>query len=701
MRHRSKLPGRVIVFLLALSALVLLTSGWATVSSQSTSTSQSSRPSSPQPPLHNPNVIRVEVPIVNVDVDVLDKKGRPVGGLTKDDFTVYENNIQQAITNFDYVHSRGLTSPKPSILSDVPRVSNPPNYMVFLFDNSSMSAMRQQEAKRAVSKFINQGLHPGDYVAVALYRTSLMILQNFTNNKEAILKAVDSAVTGARPFLQQEATGEGPYILDRIPQMIYSPQNSGSVPFRVSGQGLFFGIMGLSDSLAPIEGRKSVVAFTEGGSLPVTSAVNVANRAGVTIYAIDNKQLNANFPSAAPVWQSALEYNPASPESSTVLLSDSNGFYVRNSNDFAATLQQIGSEIRNYYSLGYESSNAPPDGKYRKIRVEVKRRGVHLAYLKGHFSQKPQDALAGTPTAQLLMKSIQTKAAATDGPLRMVADYFYQPAGGVRVPITLSIPVHSLKMGKQHAPDQVSIMGVAFRDDGSVAAQFSDAIPVEIDENRMKTLPADSAIPYSNFFLLEPGKYRFKIAVQDQGGLIGAVEQPVDIPAYRSGQLTTSSLVLSDSMQPVSDLLGNVEAQLLDEKNPLVFKGTRVNQSVAKRFYQNGRMNLFFTVYNLAADPATKAPNLLLSYSIMTPTKILFELPLTRFTDLPKMQNGALPFALTILLGQFPPGSYTVQVLVRDGVTNATRYLYRQFEIKSGAPRDSSATFNAHQKNSE
>ncbi|MBZ5555356.1 MAG: hypothetical protein LAO21_21825 [Acidobacteriia bacterium] len=203
----------------------------------------------------------------------------------------------------------------------------------------------------------------------------------------------------------------------------------------------------------------------------------------------------------------------------------------------------------------------------------------------------------------------------------------------------------------------------------------------------MKDLPEDAAITYPNYFNLASGKYRLKMAVRDQGNLIGTVEQPLDIPAIQTGQFATSSLVLSAELQPVSSLLGNMEAQLLDEKNPLVFNGTRVYQSVGRKFYRNGRLILFFAVYNLAIDPTSKAPTLLLSYSVMTQEKTVYEQPLTHMTELPNMENGALPLALIIPLKQFPAGIYTVQVMVRDGLTHATRFIHDQIVVEPETPK--------------
>lgn len=636
---------------------------------QTPATTQSSTLSAPNAPLENPKVIRVEVPIVTVNVVAVDGRGRPVTGLTKTDFQVYENNVLQTITNFEYADASAQTQQLPSITSDLPRASNPPNYMIFLFDNSTMEVTHQKEAERVTLQFIDQNFRPGDYVALAYFRTSLQILQNFTNKKDRIKEALSAIVTGAPPFHQTEDPGgiDPNDAFQQLHSMNY--MNRGD-------RGLSSALNGLANSIGPIKGRISIIAFSDALGLSSESndkwsaAISAMSGADITVYTVLASPRKANFP-------------PTGLDTSVLMVpsSDSGIAATTNTSDFKSRLREIESAMRNYYSIGYESSNQLHDGKFRSIRVEVKKRGIRLQYHKGYSDQKPQDAIVGTPAAQQLTEAIQAMAPMTALPVQMVADYFYESDGHVRAPVYVRIPINNLK-AKRPGPNTFDVMGVAFREDGSIAARFSDTIPVEFDENQLKSLPVDAAITYPNSFNLATGSYRLKVAVQNQMSVIGTVEETLDIPAYQAHQLASSSLVLVDDMQPMSNLLGDVEAQLLDQKNPLVFKGTKILPSVTRTFHRNGSMTLFFTIYNLAIDPVSKAPTLLVSYSIMTPQRTLYELPLTRLTQLPKMENGTLPLALTIPLGQFPLGAYTVQIMLRDGLTNANRYISDQFEVQ-------------------
>lgn len=369
-----------------------------------------------------------------------------------------------------------------------------------------------------------------------------------------------------------------------------------------------------------------------------------------------------------------------------VLLSmavETGGFYIRNTNDFGPGLQAIKSEMRNFYSLGYEPNNKNHDGKFRSIRVELRKKGLQVKYRKGYFDRKSQDALAGTPAEKPLNSAIGESVPLTALPLRLVSDYFYEGAGKARIPVTLQLPISKLKMKKAKAlrSNAIDVLGVAFREDGSTAARFSDTIQFKMNEDRVKNLPEDATLSIPNYFNLVPGKYRIKVAAHEEGDLVGTVEQSIEIPPYGGNLFATSSLVLSGEVRALSTLMNKLESELLDEKDPLISNGMKIYQSPARKFVRGGQMCLYFTLYNPALDPTLKKPAVLVSYSFISDGKLVFQSPLSLITELPPVENGVLPVGMWIPLQELPLGHYIAHVTVRDGVTNATRYLTDQFDV--------------------
>src|SRR5437764_5970078 len=118
-------------------------------------------------------VFRVRVDLVVVDAQVLNKKTkRPVGGMRREDFQLYENGIRQQITSFSQ--------------------DELPLSLVFLFDlTDSVRPVLQPLAAGALRAL--QHLKPQDEVAVMAYAASAQMLQDFTTDRQLIVNAIQKA----------------------------------------------------------------------------------------------------------------------------------------------------------------------------------------------------------------------------------------------------------------------------------------------------------------------------------------------------------------------------------------------------------------------------------------------------------------------------------------------------------------------------
>ncbi|HEX9137378.1 MAG TPA: VWA domain-containing protein, partial [Nitrospirota bacterium] len=474
--------------------------------------------------LSSQNVIKVEVPIVTVDVVVTDKKGKPVKALNKEDFKLYEDGKLQQVSNFEYFSEDEPTGELASITTDRPIGGGQQNYILFLFDNMSMDPSSQERSRHAAAKFIDENLRTGDLVAIANYRNSMQIIQNFSDNKARLDRAL--GVLSSGETVDKSDSGSNPPTNTPFDRAQQSLRTLGS---QFDARNLMIAMRGLFNSMRVIKGRKSLIVFSSGLTLSadnhvdLIAAIDAANKANVTVYTIDAKGLSVEMPTPNPSNQRRISFNssPAAPSLSSfvnafqgsprggggaptgggrsgggtpggapgggasggtpgggfpgggntggigrgntgntrgnsgtfpgndpfdpnnspfgnrnpldqrldqmtlndlkdVLLSmatETGGFYIRNSNDFNRGLQEIKSEMRNYYSLGYESNNSVHDGKFRAIKVELLKKGMNVKYRKGYFDRKSQDALAGTPAEKPLNKAIEVSGPLTALPL--------------------------------------------------------------------------------------------------------------------------------------------------------------------------------------------------------------------------------------------------------------------------------------------
>jgi VWFA-related protein len=188
-----------------------------------------------------------------------------------------------------------------------------------------------------------------------------------------------------------------------------------------AGQASLAGLRAVVGSLAQLPGRKSIVYFTE--DLPITSRLRPrfdaliaeANRANITVYPVDavglrvhstEAALNRNVSVAAAqgVGDANRGDGPYTKElerqeqlltsrSGAVLgrlARETGGFLLENTNDLEAGVARMQLERTTYYLLGYQSTNAALDGKFRKVSVKVKRPKVTVRARPGYVASPPQ-----------------------------------------------------------------------------------------------------------------------------------------------------------------------------------------------------------------------------------------------------------------------------------------------------------------------
>jgi VWFA-related protein len=210
--------------------------------------------------------IHAESRLVLVDVIVTDKKGAYIEDLSQKDFKVWEDDKQQTITSFSMERSNA-SSPTSK------------RHVVLFFDDDSMKAGDQSQARNAATKFIETNAAPNRYFAVVDYAGTLRITQNFTDDTERLKQVVaatklsvanSNASLGSPVFASYDA---------------YSNRN------------VLLALRSVARSMASLPGRKSLVWLTSGLPLTpglepdLTALIAACNRANVAVYPVDVRGL--------------------------------------------------------------------------------------------------------------------------------------------------------------------------------------------------------------------------------------------------------------------------------------------------------------------------------------------------------------------------------------------------------------------------
>lgn len=273
--------------------------------------------------------IKVDVPLVNLDVLVTTKDGQAIPGLKRENFRILEDGVEQKVSTFNQ--------------------SEAPITAVLLVEFASTNYYFMVDALNASYAFANT-LKKDDWVAVISYDMKPHILADFTQDKRSVYEALNQL---------------------RIPG--FAETN------------LFDALFDTMDRIDRIEGKKYIILVTTG--VDTFSKLNldqilkkVKSTKDITIYPIsvgfavrnycEVHQCSYTHGMGIPVGQ--MDYLQADNEMKTFAQLTGGRFYQpRFEGELPGIFRDIASDVRNQYSMSYHPSNTALDGKYRKLKVEL------------------------------------------------------------------------------------------------------------------------------------------------------------------------------------------------------------------------------------------------------------------------------------------------------------------------------------------
>lgn len=290
--------------------------------------------------------LKVNVPLVNVDVMVTTKDGQFVPGLKKDNFRVLEDGVPQQVSHF--------------------AVSQAPITAVLLVEFASTNYSFMIEALRASYAFANS-LKKDDWVAVSYFDMNPHIVVDFTQDKKAVYGALNEL---------------------RIPG--FSETN------------IFDALYDTLDRLDRVEGKKYVILVTTG--IDTFSKITydkilkkVKDTKDVTIFPISVGFMLREYCETHPSYYcrnmahgmgigvSTIDYLQGDNEMRTfAAMTGGRAYFPRFQGELPELFGDVSNDIRNQYTLSYTPSNTKLDGTYRKLKVEV------IAPDGGHLKVKDQ-----------------------------------------------------------------------------------------------------------------------------------------------------------------------------------------------------------------------------------------------------------------------------------------------------------------------
>lgn len=281
-----------------------------------------------QQPRISDQTYRVSVDLINVFCSVWDKKTNAfVTNLTKNDFSLYENDKKQEIQNFS-------------------RETNLPLTIALLVDTSQSVAPKLKFEQEAATNFFFSVVKERDRAMLVEFDSGVSLVQDFTNDPNKLAKQIKTL---------RAAGGTAMY------DAIYET---------------------CDEKLIRETGRKAVVILSDGEDMSskksLEEALEMAQRAEATIFAISVNR--GGFAGVGPTKTGDKILEQLSEETGGRV------FFPFKVEELEEAFQQISKELRSQYNIGYLSDNPARDGAYRKLEVRLGEKNLKLRYRQGYYA---------------------------------------------------------------------------------------------------------------------------------------------------------------------------------------------------------------------------------------------------------------------------------------------------------------------------
>lgn len=536
---------------------------------------------------------RSGIDLVRMDIRVVDAAGRPITDLRQDEVTITEDGTSRPALLFQRVTEPSETFVEAATRAVTAEVSTnegfPRGHLYLLvFDQAHITAGNEQRARIAAEQFIRRHVRPSDRVAlfaipgpgpqIGFTTDRVRVIEELTRVRGSYQR-IASTPFGNMPIYDAHriAQGDERLLMNTITRL--TTEGSGdllgmSANATVSGRGgadenlavarrllvenaraiinttdaesrqflqrLADVIRGLGD----IEGRKSVVLFSEGFfqdnlGTELEAVAAAAAQTYSVFYAFD---LNRRGPSITEAYASdtvqGSEIQARIAPLGTLTAETDGTLVIDAATRSEDALAQIAAQAQDYYLVGFEPSEQARSGRnaYRRVTITVSRPGARVSARTG-YSLRPESTAAdrqraissvlGAPFVQQGLKvDYTTYLLKSDMP------------GQQRVMLSLAaqLPVQAT------ATDRADVIFVV-RDvrDGRVVASGSDVLPLPLAAREGATIGTGT---WRVQFALPPGSYLMRTVVREPGGLSGSADRRIEVRPLDTPNIAVSDLIL-------------------------------------------------------------------------------------------------------------------------------------------------------------
>ena len=540
-------------------------------------------------------VLRSSTRLVQLNVVVQGKKGEPVTGLTKDEFTVLDQGVPQQIAVFS---PRSALPSGAAVATTVPANiftnrydqagAAPGSVTVILFDALNTSIQDQSYARQQIIRFLGQ-LRPQDHVAIYILTTQIIAVSEFTQDSTSLLKAIqqfsghDSALLAAATQNTQDTnnvvqTSSVPPASARIASQLkqFLDGADGQInDFANVNRAITTtsAIEAIANHVAQIPGRKSLIWVS--GSFPIAigfdadslfqperehrsfgpeieRATRALNQANMAIYPVDARGLmtspafsaaNRSFNPRDELKPGVLTPDQSNFDTMTMLADRTGGRAFFNTNDLEGAIQRAIGDGQYTYTIGFYPTHGKWDGKFHELKVKLADKGYTLRYRKGYFAA-PEPKGSEAENKLNLEAAILSPVEWTNLDVQVVLKQ-YQPDSRALV-LQVALDAHELQFTPKADRQEAllyTIFGQLGEGDKSITSE-KETFNLNFKPETYQKMLQDG-LKFTGQIVLAPETTRLRVIAQDgKTGTIGTLTIPIkqflDAKVQASGAAATS-----------------------------------------------------------------------------------------------------------------------------------------------------------------
>jgi VWFA-related protein len=666
----------------------------------------------PTPRQGEDEVVRITTNLVQVDAVVLDGDGNPVTNLRPDEVQIYEDGRPRKITNFSYIADTGgragAAAPSPTNGAAPPpsrlRPEDVRRTIALVVDDLGLSFQTIHSTRRALKKFVDEQMRPGDMVAIIRTSGGVGALQQFTSDRRQLYAAIEAVKwygldrSGPTPFEPTDTPTPG----TKGPEMDAKKAEQKSDLEDLSTVGTLGAIGHVVRGLRDLPGRKTVVVISDGIRVQddadpardtrtgraLRRLIDQAARASVVIHTMNAAGLQWYSASAA---DSLATHNglgvrdvqqmgelvsgraaaiAARQAGLSLLAEKTGGSAVYDSNDLGAGIRRVMNDAAGYYLIGYQPDEATFDAKtgrrlFHRLSLKVTRPGKFRVRMRDGFFGVPDEeatAPSGTQRDQLA-GALLSPFGASGVSVRLTSLFANDAKTGSFTRSILYVDANDLTF-KEEADGwrtaTFDVVTVTFDEAGNPVDELSRTDALRVRDEAYRQVLKYGFVYYAVLPVKRPGAYQLRTVLRDhESGRVGSAGQFVEIPDLKKRRLALSGLVLDTSApgQP---------AAVQESEGARPQPDPRAGEAV-RHFKAGMLMRYGFVIYNARLDKDTRAPRLQVQARLFRDGQPVFTGKVQPFAlnnppDLSRLAAGG-----SITLGaDMPPGEYLLQVLVSD-----------------------------------